>query len=192
MHFTIISSIKRTEKCRESPREETPKESKKKNVKHPKGKRRKEDDSRTTGRVRNERVTCFACFFSPLSAFSLCHEKKTRQRKRRLLLLRVYVQLRFYETCVYVIENKKKNREPFLYFCTRGKSQHKKYDLPLVLAFVFLVFVCRDHERDALFVVRCEEEEEEKRRTTPVVLLPRVAWSMREKRCIDQTPCFTK
>ena len=60
---------------------------------------------------------------------------------------------------------------------------------PLVLAFVFLVFVCRDHERDdALFVVRCEEEEEEKRRTTPVVLLPRVAWSMREKRCIDQTP----
>lgn len=167
------------------PREGRPQKRAKKNVSTQKAKKKKKTtlERRVASVTRGSHVSRV---FSPLSAFSLCHEKKTRQRKRRLLL-RVYVQLRFYETCVYVIENKKRIERLFSIFVGE-KVNTKNMTFPLVLAFVFLVFVCRDHERDALFVVRCEEEEEEKRRTTPVVLLPRVAWSMREKRCIDQTP----
>ena len=171
------------------PREGRPQKRAKKNVSTQKAKKKKKTTLERVASV--TRGSHVSRVFSPLSAFSLCHEKKTRQRKRRLLL-RVYVQLRFYETCVYVIENKKRIERLFSIFVLGEKVNTKNMTFPLVLAFVFLVFVCRDHERDALFVVRCEEEEEEKRRTTPVVLLPRVAWSMREKRCIDQTPFASK
>ena len=72
---------KRTEKCRESHERGDPTREQKKKCEHPKGKEEKEDDSRTTGRVRNERVTCFACFFATLCFFSLPREEDATEKE---------------------------------------------------------------------------------------------------------------
>ena len=146
MHFTIISSIQKDRKMSRVPREGRPQKRAKKNVSTQKAKKKKK---KTLERVASvTRGSHVSRVFSPLSTFSLCHEKKTRQRKRRLLL-RVYVQLRFYETCVYVIENKKRI-ERLCYF-RRGKSQHKKYDLSVGVGLrLSRLRVSRPRERCAL------------------------------------------
>ena len=174
------------------PREGRPqKRAKKKNVSTQKAKKKKKTtlERRVASVTRGSHVSRV---FSPLSAFSLCHEKKTRQRKRRLLL-RVYVQLRFYETCVYVIENKKKNRETFLYFRTRGKSQHKKYDLSVGVGLrLSRLRVSRPRERCALRRSvrrrRRGEEEDDTGCTTPA----RGVVDAREEVHRPNPFCFTK
>ena len=96
----------------ESPtRGETPKESKKKKCEHPKGKEEKEDDSRTTGRVRNERVTCFACFFfATLCFFSLPREEDATEKETSAAPSRVRSTPVLRNVCLCNREQKKESR----------------------------------------------------------------------------------
>ena len=104
----------------ESPtRGETPKESKKK-CEHPKGKEEKEDAR--AGRVRNERVTCFACFFATLCFFSLPREEDATE-KETSAPSRVRSTPVLRNVCLCNREQKK-NREPFLF--SQGKKSTQK------------------------------------------------------------------
>ena len=154
-------------------------------------KKEEEEDNKEDSRPRVASVTTRAIIFRVRQSLLLCLYEKTTRQKKETSAPRARVRstpvLRRVFLYVLYREQKKESRETFLYRSIGEKVNTKNMTSFPLLAF-FLVFVVAP-TRDAL-VVRCEEEEE-RRRTAPVVL-PRVAWSMREKRCIDQTPFASK
>jgi hypothetical protein len=155
---------------------------------HPIKKEEEEEEEEDNKEDSRQRVASVTRAIFRVRQSLLLFATRRRDRKRRLLL-RACTRLRFYEECFYSYDREQKKESRDFSISYRGEKVNTKNMTSFPLLAFFLVFFCRTHERDAL-VVRCEEEEE-RRRTTPVVL-PRVAWSMREKRCIDQTPFASK